>query len=543
MIRKNIAFLFIVLLLLITYCDKKDIGEKYKFSLKVTTSPIMSISTTSAVGGGDIINNDKISIISKGICWDTNHNPTILLSTKAENGSGDEPFVDTLTNLLSNTKYYVRAYASSLIETYYGQEVSFTTSDIIFFGKRFYVSPTGNDTSSGTIDFPWLTWQYAFNKLSPGDILYVRGGTYVNMYGAYGGNYYGVRIPSVRSGTESKPITVTAYQNEIPILDCVKLVSTNSAMTAGIMVECSYWNFIGLSVTNVTEGTNHPAYGTANGWGIDGDYLIFNKCNSYHNGGGFAGGGDYVYFINCDAYENNDVYANGDYANGFSCNVGAGNHMFFEGCRAWANCDDGYDMYGGSQIVVFNNCWAFENGYWNGYTGNGAGFKTGRVLTQTSGVVRTITNCLSFNNHGIGGIGVGFDESQDDYYESSVAHNIFNNTSYGNSDAFNFGYAGGYTDVIRNNISYNENVGSLGNNTVDHNSWQDGLVVNDSDFVSVNSTGVKGQRESDGSLPKLTFLHLSDKSKLIGIGVNVGLLKDANGVLWRDPPSLGAYEH
>ena len=406
----------------------------------------------------------------------------------------------------------------------------FLLISVVVNATTYYVATTGNDSYPGTINQPFLSWQYSFNKLLPGDILYVRGGTYTEVYGASGNSYFGVKISSSHSGTSTARITVTAYQNEIPVLDCVNLVSTNSAMTAGISVETSYWDFIGLSVTNVAEGTNHPAYGVANGWSVSGDYLTFKQCNSYHNGGGFAGGGDYVYFINCDAYENNDVYDNGGYANGWSCNIAVGDHVFYEGCRAWSNSDDGYDMYGGGQYASFNNCWAFENGDWGGYQGNGAGFKSGTIRPGTSGVLRSYTNCLSFNN-----IGIGYDESRDN--ENSAIHQLFNNVSYNDGVGFNYGYEGVTTDIIRNNICYqHKGVDRFGTNTVDHNSWQNGLIVTDADFAILNSSGVKGARKKDGSLPDLNFLHLSSKSKLIDAGVDVGLPYSG------DAPDIGAFE-
>ena len=42
----------------------------------------------------------------------------------------------------------------------------------------FYVSTTGNDSNSGTIDSPWRTIQHAANSVQAGDTVYVRGGVY-----------------------------------------------------------------------------------------------------------------------------------------------------------------------------------------------------------------------------------------------------------------------------------------------------------------------------------------------------------------------------
>ena len=61
----------------------------------------------------------------------------------------------------------------------------------------------------------------------------------------------------------------------------------------------------------------------------------------------------------------------------------AGN--YFYGCRSWKNCDDGWDGYlrGADDVsTTVENCWAFENGYFEdgtdaGVNANGNGFKMG----------------------------------------------------------------------------------------------------------------------------------------------------------------------
>ena len=55
----------------------------------------------------------------------------------------------------------------------------------------------------------------------------------------------------------------------------------------------------------------------------------------------------------------------------------AGNKI--SGCRAWFNSDDGYDCINASESVLFENCWAFYNGYSTSFASlaNGTGFKIG----------------------------------------------------------------------------------------------------------------------------------------------------------------------
>jgi hypothetical protein len=68
------------------------------------------------------------------------------------------------------------------------------------------------------------------------------------------------------------------------------------------------------------------------------------------------------------------------------------------------------------------------------------------------------------------------------------------------------------------------------------NSWLTPFVVNDSDFISIDTSGVRGPRNADGSLPDLTFMHLASGSDLIDAGTDVGI--PFNGLA----PDLGAYE-
>jgi hypothetical protein len=60
--------------------------------------------------------------------WGTSPNPTIALSTKTSQGTGDASFTSRLTLLTPNTLYYVRAYATNANGTGYGTQISFTSS-------------------------------------------------------------------------------------------------------------------------------------------------------------------------------------------------------------------------------------------------------------------------------------------------------------------------------------------------------------------------------------------------------------------------------
>ena len=44
--------------------------------------------------------------------------------------------------------------------------------------SHFFVSTTGNNNNSGTIDSPWRTIQYGLDQITAGDTLDIRGGVY-----------------------------------------------------------------------------------------------------------------------------------------------------------------------------------------------------------------------------------------------------------------------------------------------------------------------------------------------------------------------------
>src|SRR5207302_1145907 len=75
--------------------------------------------------------------------------------------------------------------------------------------QTYYVSPTGNDLNSGSIDYPFLTIQKAFLLAAPGVTVYLRSGIY-NLSST---------LKTVASGNAAKTIRLWAYKDELVILD------------------------------------------------------------------------------------------------------------------------------------------------------------------------------------------------------------------------------------------------------------------------------------------------------------------------------------
>jgi hypothetical protein len=96
-----------------------------------STTAASAITSNAAASGGTITTDGGVNIDHKGVVWSTSSNPTIALSTKTDNGTGTASFISNLTNLSYATTYYVRAYATNSIGTGYGNEISFTTLNMV----------------------------------------------------------------------------------------------------------------------------------------------------------------------------------------------------------------------------------------------------------------------------------------------------------------------------------------------------------------------------------------------------------------------------
>ncbi|MCK4662138.1 MAG: T9SS type A sorting domain-containing protein [Bacteroidales bacterium] len=93
----------------------------------LTTNSVTEIRQNSAKSGGVISDNGGSNITAKGVCWNTSGNPTTA-DDKTNDGSGDSDFNSTMTGLIRNTTYYVKAYATNSTGTGYGNQHSFSTT-------------------------------------------------------------------------------------------------------------------------------------------------------------------------------------------------------------------------------------------------------------------------------------------------------------------------------------------------------------------------------------------------------------------------------
>ena len=128
--KKN-SIIFLVVLFTFLSCSKDDNGSTPVLPT-ITTNSISDIAFTTAISGGNITNDGGATVTSRGICWSTSPNPTVT-NTTSGNGDGVGIFNSSLNGLIENTTYYVRAFAVNSAGTAYGNELSFTTNETMYF--------------------------------------------------------------------------------------------------------------------------------------------------------------------------------------------------------------------------------------------------------------------------------------------------------------------------------------------------------------------------------------------------------------------------
>jgi hypothetical protein len=96
----------------------------------VTTAAVSSVTSNSAVSGGDVTSIGSSDVTARGACWSKVANPTVADAITTD-GVGIGVFTSNLANLTPGTVYHVRAYATNSNGTAYGADVTFSTSYLI----------------------------------------------------------------------------------------------------------------------------------------------------------------------------------------------------------------------------------------------------------------------------------------------------------------------------------------------------------------------------------------------------------------------------
>lgn len=416
---------------------------------------------------------------------------------------------------------------------------------------NYYVAPAGDDAAAGTLAEPFATIARAQSAAAPGDTVCLRGGTYVMNVEqiARRKRIWAYVVLLDKSGTPDRPIVYRAYQEERPVFD-FSAVRPPGLRVHAFQVSASWIRLEGVEIVGVqvTAKRHTQSVCVAN----DGSHNVFARLR-LHDGqaiGYYSTRGSDNLVLNCDAYRNHDTTSEdhkGGNVDGFGCHPMKGSTgNVFRGCRAWFNSDDGFDCISAHEVVTFENCWAFYNGYSPTFAAlaNGAGFKAGgygdlpatrlpnpipRHVTRFCVAVRNKNNGF-YANHHPGGC------------------DWINNTAYRNGADFNMlgRLADNRTDVdgaghlLRNNVAFG---GVRAVIRMDRekceaisNSFTMTLPIDAADFVSLDESGLVQERQADGSLPESGFLRPAARGRLIDRGTPTGFPFRGQA------PDLGAFE-
>lgn len=130
--RLNYIKFFLIVILFIQGCAKsieRDNPLDGKTLPFVTTVPASIPTSTSTTTGGNITNDGGLAISSKGIIYSKAPNAPIQSADKYEVGPGYNNFSIVLNGLTPATTYYYKSYATNLLGTAYGNEMSFKTAN------------------------------------------------------------------------------------------------------------------------------------------------------------------------------------------------------------------------------------------------------------------------------------------------------------------------------------------------------------------------------------------------------------------------------
>jgi uncharacterized protein (TIGR02145 family) len=137
--RSYVSLILVSLLVFTVRCEM----EKPATLPELSTVPITDVTSTSAVCGGSIVSDGGSPVITRGVCWSVNFEPTISDNISSD-GEGPGSFSSSIDGLTGGTIYYIRAYATNLIGTAYGNKFFFITPLTDIEGNVYRTVVIGN---------------------------------------------------------------------------------------------------------------------------------------------------------------------------------------------------------------------------------------------------------------------------------------------------------------------------------------------------------------------------------------------------------------
>lgn len=162
---KPIIMFASMVLFFLTACKKNDDDNSEKQSVPtLSTIEISDITQTTAVSGGNILDDGGSTVIERGVCWSLGHSPTIN-DSKTSDGAGAGSFTSEIQGLEPATTYSLRAFATNGQGTAYGNTLTFTTNeaDLFMCGNAFFDTRDGQSYATVQIgDQCWMAENLAY---------------------------------------------------------------------------------------------------------------------------------------------------------------------------------------------------------------------------------------------------------------------------------------------------------------------------------------------------------------------------------------------
>ena len=188
----------------------------------VITSPTSTVTTITAISGGNVLSDGGAEVTARGVCWSTSPNPTLESNLGyTADGVGVGEFVSTLTGLLECTTYYVRAYATNSVGTTYGEQETFNTLPDMDYAINFGYSVDFGKVTIVSTSATSAVWKNSSNQ-TVGE--WVSGTTSVLPVGTYT-----VELTSEDCGTNS--ITIDILSSPICAVEIVNSNETGFTPT------------------------------------------------------------------------------------------------------------------------------------------------------------------------------------------------------------------------------------------------------------------------------------------------------------------------
>ena len=387
--------------------------------------------------------------------------------------------------------------------------------------KTIYVSPSVQPyttTADGTRENPFDLFT-AIENAYPGQTLVLMEGTYKPRTS--------LTIARSMDGTADAMIRLIAdpEAKTRPVIDFEGLYN-------GFTLAGDYWYLRGFDVTGSADRQK--------GLQISGSHNILDQINAYENGNtgiqlSRLSGSDlyedwpsYNLILNCTAYRNYD--SGFEDADGFAAKLTVGDGNVFDGCIAYHNADDGWDLYskvesGEIGAVTIRNCIAFENGFVPGIEGqgNGNGFKMGGESLPGKHVLE---NSIAWNNLAKG---IDCNSCPDIIVKNSISFNNGNyNVALYTNTADNTAFvASGIISFRTEHLDKAENLKGVGTQVKDDYINESNYYWNVSAGKSMNTAGVEITkdmfvtidfsidmitRNADGTINMGGFLQIKDNA-------------------------------